>query len=500
MSFLDNHYERLRTKLPPWMFAVYHSFSLGGKRTTAGYVIALTLITSISVISYQNAVQLKQNAEQIAQTQIILQDLNALSTALQNADYGRRGYYLYQDPAELEIYQTAVQALTAQQAKLRQSFGKFPVDQQAQLEQLIGQRLALMQQSISQFQQTKTLPTAQNPLNLQIRQNRQALQQLITTLQAEAYTTSQAQLQASQQTLRSRMLIEILGTLLILLILLGVYILLYRQRVRRETAEIRQRILASITEVSAAKLQFFSMISHEFRTPLSLILGSAQLLEETLQSLVDPSQLKSLYRIQSSARQMTQLLSDVLTIARADAGALEYNPTLVELQTFCLNLLEDFQVFSEVKRAIKFSKRGGSTYAQIDERLVYSILSNLLSNALKYSPAESTVYFTLFCEPDQIRFEIRDEGIGISPQDQQHLYEPFSRGQNTQKIVGTGLGLALVKKCLDLHQGEIVLQSQVGVGTTVTITLPRTVPSHVPSQTVPSQTVPSPETGQQQQD
>lgn len=490
MSFLNDPYERLRTKLPPWMFVVYHSLSLGGKRITAGYVVALALIAGVSITSYKNAVQLKEDAEQLKQSQTVLKNLHELSTALQNTDYGYRGYYLYQDPAELEIYQAAVQTINSQRDRLGQSFSHLPASEQEQLKQLIVQRLALLQQSIAQFQETRRLLLAEDPLNTQIRQNRQELHQLITTLETEAETRLQQQFQQSQIDLQSRMLIETLGTLSILLILLGVYILLYRQRVKRELAETRQRILASITEVSAAKLQFFSMISHEFRTPLSLILGSAQLLEEILQPLVEPSQLKSLYRIQSSARLMTQLLTDVLTIARADAGALECNPTPVELQTFCLNLLEDFQVFAEVKRSIKFTKRGSFTYAKIDERLMYSILSNLLSNALKYSPSESTVYFTLTCEPKQIKFEIQDQGMGISSEDQAHLYEPFSRGQNTRKIAGTGLGLAVVKKCLDLHQGEISLQSQVGVGTTVVVTIPRSEEKEIkPSQTGPDRSL-----------
>lgn len=482
MSSLNHHYERLRTKLPPWAFVIYRSFSIGGKRSTAGYLIALVLIIGVSVISYQNAVQLTQNAKQLGQTQIVLKDLNNISEALKDADYGRRGYYLYQDATELEIYQTAVQTLKLDQDEPPRSLSNFLTQQQHErLEQLIAQRLELMQQSIAQFQQTKVLPAAQDPLYIQIRQNRQELHQLISTLQAEAEDTLQVQFQQSQATLQSRMRIETLGTFSILLILLGVYILLYRQRVRRAQAEIRQTVLASITEVSAAKLQFFSMISHEFRTPLSLILGSAQLLEETLSPLLEPAKLKNLYRIQASARSMTQLLTDVLTIARADAGELECDPTLVEMQSFCINLLEDFQVFADIKRSIKFIKRGSSTYARIDERLIYSILSNLLSNALKFSPPESTVYFTLTCEPNQVKFEIRDQGVGIPVEDQERLYEPFSRGRNTRQITGTGLGLALVKKCVDLHQGEITLQSEMGVGTTVTVIVPQPNEQSAPS-------------------
>jgi signal transduction histidine kinase len=109
----------------------------------------------------------------------------------------------------------------------------------------------------------------------------------------------------------------------------------------------------------------------------------------------------------------------------------------------------------------------------LDEKLLYSILSNLLDNAIKYSALETPVYFTLICEPDAVTFQIRDEGIGIDIPEQQKLYDPFSRGKNAREIIGTGLGLAVVKKCLDLHQGEISAESEVGKGTTFTVRIPQ---------------------------
>jgi signal transduction histidine kinase len=104
----------------------------------------------------------------------------------------------------------------------------------------------------------------------------------------------------------------------------------------------------------------------------------------------------------------------------------------------------------------------------------WSILTNLLSNALKYSPSESPVYFKLNCEADKAIFEIQDQGIGIDPEDQQHLYQSFHRGKNVGDVAGTGLGLAVVKKCVELHGGNIEMASQVEIGTRFTVTLPAT--------------------------
>jgi signal transduction histidine kinase len=139
------------------------------------------------------------------------------------------------------------------------------------------------------------------------------------------------------------------------------------------------------------------------------------------------------------------------------------------MQFFCLNLIEDIQLFTEQPRTIKFAKYGTHTYAYLDEKLLYSILSNLLSNAIKYSSPQSTVYFTLTCEPDVVSFQVKDEGIGIPEGEQGKIFEPFCRGRNAGNVTGSGLGMAVVKKCLDLHQGELSVESQLGIGTTFTI-------------------------------
>ena len=108
----------------------------------------------------------------------------------------------------------------------------------------------------------------------------------------------------------------------------------------------------------------------------------------------------------------------------------------------------------------------------LDEKLLRQILENLLSNALKYSPSNTSVEFTLNYHQNQAIFQIRDQGIGIPNQDKGLLFETFHRATNVGTIAGTGLGLAIVKKCVELHKGQIAVESEVGVGTTFTVTLP----------------------------
>jgi signal transduction histidine kinase len=195
-------------------------------------------------------------------------------------------------------------------------------------------------------------------------------------------------------------------------------------------------------------------------------------LGEILENLVDTSHLKNLYRIQSSAKLMNQLLTDLLTLSRAEAGKLEYKLELLDVQSLCLNLVEDINFFSLKTHTLKFISQGSCVRVNLDEKLLYSILSNLLLNAIKYSPQGGDIYLILSCEPEATVFLVKDKGIGIHPDEQRQIYEPFYRGQNVDNITGTGLGLAVVKKCLELHQGEIRVESEVGVGTTFTVRIP----------------------------
>ncbi|WP_216351233.1 PAS domain S-box protein [Leptolyngbya sp. 'hensonii'] len=226
-------------------------------------------------------------------------------------------------------------------------------------------------------------------------------------------------------------------------------------------------------ELSALKTRFFSMASHEFRTPLSTALAAAQLLE-TCQDEWNHSEkrLRNLHRIQDSVRNMVQLLDDILTINRAETGKLEFNPQLLDVERYCRQFVEEMQLSAGGQYSLTVTCQGSSTPAYLDSKLLRSILSNLLSNAIKYSPQGGMIGLTLEFEPAQVLLQVIDQGIGIPIDDQKRLFEPFYRGKNVRTIPGTGLGLVVVKKCVDLHQGTIQVMSEVGRGTTCLVTLP----------------------------
>jgi PAS domain S-box-containing protein len=240
---------------------------------------------------------------------------------------------------------------------------------------------------------------------------------------------------------------------------------------KRAEEEIR-KALAQEKELNELKSRFISMTSHEFRTPLTTALSSAELLEHYGHKWGDEKKLSHLHRIQGTVQHLTRLLDDVLLIGKADAGKIEFNPAPIALEQFCLALVEELQLNASHQHTISFVSNAQCTKACMDEKLLHHIFGNLLSNAIKYSPTGGTVHFKLTCQDGEAIFQIQDEGIGIPKEDQKRLFESFHRATNVGKIQGTGLGLAIVKRSVDLHGGKIVVNSAVGVGTTFTVTLP----------------------------
>ena len=215
------------------------------------------------------------------------------------------------------------------------------------------------------------------------------------------------------------------------------------------------------------------MASHEFRTPLSTALAAAQLLENSQTDWENTAKrLRNLHRIQDAVRNVVQLLDDILTINRAEAKELAFNPQPLELDNLCQQLVEEMRLNSGKTNLLKFTCVGKAKLVCLDEKLVRSILSNLLSNAIKYSPDGEAVNLKLEFQIDRVLLQVTDQGIGIAEIDQQQLFEPFHRGKNVHTIPGTGLGLVVVKKCVDLHQGAITITSSIGHGTTCVVMLP----------------------------
>jgi PAS domain S-box-containing protein len=240
-------------------------------------------------------------------------------------------------------------------------------------------------------------------------------------------------------------------------------------------AELR-KMLAKEKELSDLKSRFVSMTSHEFRTPLSTILSASELLEYYSRNWSEEEKLEQLHLIQSSVQHMTQLLEDILIIGKAEAGQLHAKPTWIDLNSFCVGLVTEMQLGVGNQHLLVFQCPPGHFNAYLDEKLLRQILSNLLANAIKYSAPKNKISLKLMADANTLILQVRDNGIGIPPEDLPHLFESFHRAKNVGTIPGTGLGLAIVKRCIDLLGGQIAVNSELGVGTTFTVQLPLICP------------------------
>ena len=225
-------------------------------------------------------------------------------------------------------------------------------------------------------------------------------------------------------------------------------------------------------ELLNMKSRFVSMVSHEIANPLNVITAAAELLEEHQSQLTTAQKTENLQLIQVSTKRITEILEVVKEIDRGELATLEFKAMPLILENFCRERLEALRLGEGSQHQLSFKSHGTCEEARMDERLLWHILTNLLSNAMKYSPEGSNISLNLECEPETAIFHVQDEGIGIPAEAQPFLFESFYRAQNVDSIPGSGLGLTIVKRCVDLHKGKIGFKSQVGIGTTFTVKLP----------------------------
>jgi signal transduction histidine kinase len=222
----------------------------------------------------------------------------------------------------------------------------------------------------------------------------------------------------------------------------------------------------------ALKEQFIATASHDFRTPLAVIRMATATLESYIQRLTPEGRIAKLKQINAQVDRMIALLDHVLTLSKANAGKVEFNPTATDLHSFCENVWEDFSIQAEATHSLSFQVDIAITTAIIDVDLLRYVLINLLSNAVKYSPPATEIAFRTTQSQDELIFEVSDTGIGVPAEEQKRLFEPFYRASNTRNIEGTGLGLSIVKTYIETHGGTVDFESEEGRGTTFTLRIP----------------------------
>ncbi len=222
-------------------------------------------------------------------------------------------------------------------------------------------------------------------------------------------------------------------------------------------------------ELNELKSRFVSTASHEFRTPLATILSSVSLIGKYNEPNDEEKRKKHINRIKLSVTHLTEILNNFLSLGKLEEGIVRNNPEPMILDQFIKSLVDDNRTLLKEGQVVKYKHIKGDTAIHLDKYLFHSILLNLISNAIKYSPENKPIHITTEIVDDKLTLSVRDEGMGIPSSDLENLFDRFFRAKNVENIQGTGLGLNIVKKYAEIMNAEIILESTEGVGTTFQI-------------------------------
>jgi signal transduction histidine kinase len=225
-------------------------------------------------------------------------------------------------------------------------------------------------------------------------------------------------------------------------------------------------------ELNDLKSKFVSMVSHQFRTPLSVIMSSAEKLEAYAERWPAEKKQEHFERLRYEALEMSRMLDAILTIGSQEKGLLKFEPRPIEIDPFCGDVLAAVGDATGQRNRVVYHGTGRKDPVLADPTLLRHMLENLLTNALKYSSHDTDVELNVERDEHELRFEVNDHGIGIERDDLRHLFETFYRGRNVGSVAGTGLGLSIVRGAVELHGGQVAVRSQPDVGTSFMISIP----------------------------
>jgi len=252
------------------------------------------------------------------------------------------------------------------------------------------------------------------------------------------------------------------------------------EKVKQRTAELYQanqeltKALEKEREINELKSRIVLNVSHGFKTPLTSILSSAQLMQIYAEKDHPYKQKisKHAFKIENSVRALNNLLTSVLFFGKADANRMEFKPKKMFSQAFVKEVLDTVKAGIDNGVKIKSELINLPKIMTSDSELLYQIFENLLSNGIKYSKDKSEVQFKLEYQDNKLIGTVSDQGIGIPVSEQSQLFDRFFRAKNVGIVEGSGLGMSIVKKCVDVLNGEILVNSEVGKGTQITVIIP----------------------------
>jgi len=247
---------------------------------------------------------------------------------------------------------------------------------------------------------------------------------------------------------------------------------------RKKAEEEAHKALGKERELNELKSKFVSIASHEFRTPLSTVMSSASLINQYKDKGDLEKVNKHVQRIKSSVNHLTTILNDFLSLGKLEEGKIDVVFETIDVEEFLTDVRDEMKASLKTGQEIIIATNGHSRTIDTDTRIMRNILFNLVSNASKYSDEGKRIYLQATQQERQIVFGVRDEGIGIPENEFKHLFERFFRASNAINIQGTGLGLNIVKRYVDLLGGTILFESEYGKGSSFTVTIPHRAPTN----------------------
>jgi PAS domain S-box-containing protein len=250
-----------------------------------------------------------------------------------------------------------------------------------------------------------------------------------------------------------------------------------RKKFEEEIRAANQQLEARAREVERAdrlKTEFLASMSHELRTPLHTIIGFTDLLAEELEGPLNEKQKRFLSHVHQDSQHLLELINDILDLSKIEAGQMELHPSIFDARAVIADAINSVRPLANAKNIFLENRVEGDAFVRADPVRLREILNNLLGNAIKFTPEQGNVWIDAEAAAGRMKFTVGDTGIGISPEDQEAIFDKFRQvGPTTRGLrEGTGLGLAIVKRLVEMHGGTITVESEPGVGSRFHFTVP----------------------------
>ncbi len=457
--------------------------------------LLLLFIVADGLLAGRSLQNIAYHEEKVSHTQSVLTQMALILTTVDEAETGQRGYILTGQSAYLQPYDKARTQLPDQLARLQTLFSGESDQQQhlATLRLMIGAKLSELQQTVALRQQGETGAALSIVLTGRGQQEMDAIRSQLGVMQASEEASLTARRAGVEASLDTAAVTLVVATLANFCLLVGIFLVLIRFMGEREQhlaeeQQARQKAEAAVE----LRDQFLSIASHELKTPVTSMLATTQILERRLtrDHLLDDRNQKAFTTVDNQITRLVRLLDTMLDVSRIDHGQLLLSYTSVDLVSLIAEIVDDVQQ-TTTRHCLQFESPLSTLLVEADPLRLEQVTRNLLNNAVKYSPEGGNISVRLEATtlPDRAAeqdppqdvvsvpaaiIQVHDSGIGIPKEAQAHLFGRFYRAPNaaTGHVTGLGIGLHVAKEIIQLHGGDITVDSDEGAGATFTIRLP----------------------------